>query len=250
MKAIDISIYTGDVSPAQAGQWAASGIQHAVIAYDTTALSGTQKRSVVGAGMTWDPYRYLYMDRPVQMQIDNVRNAIVNDPNPLPGYLWIDCEDDPPANNPSTWISQALTACLAYDIGGPNSLVKLGLYTGKWWWDKYMTGMTWPADNGMALWAAQWDGIQGPDAVTLFGGWTRAEGKQWGASITTLEAHPAMARWHIANPLAHDPYQAFLAPNVDGDTFRDRGVTPPPPPVNPLEARVAALEAWQARVRA
>jgi hypothetical protein len=46
-----------------------------------------------------------------------------------------------------------------------------GIYTGKWYWDAYMGGMTEFADAGVRLWAAQYGDYSFEDFIS-FGGWT------------------------------------------------------------------------------
>jgi hypothetical protein len=90
----------------------------------------------------------------------------------VPPVLWIDCEDyldeDPGPN--AAWLREAVDECRREGV-------RPGIYTGGWWWRDKMGNTTEFAD--LPLWAAEYSGPQDPSSCTLFGGWTRACGKQW-----------------------------------------------------------------------
>ena len=90
--------------------------------------------------------------------------------------VWLDCEqgedDTPPYGGgmeTTEMIREAvtLTGERAYEVG---------IYSAKGFWDRYLHGVT--AFAMLPLWAAQYDGIQST-AIIPFGGWQRAEMKQY-----------------------------------------------------------------------
>lgn len=210
LNSIDISLYTGEVSQAQANQLVTAGLQHLVIGYDTSQLSDDQRDVFCQAGVVaFDVYRYVYFNQPIQPQIDNVLEAISKIPNGdmMPGFLWLDVEQD--IGLSTVTIQQAVIDAVTAARKG---IIPVGIYTGKWFWDKYLSGWTWPADNGVFLWNAFWDGTMDVDSAVLFGGWTPQLmiGKQYAGNLPSI------------------------IPAVDGDVFRDRNAAPPiPGPVTP-----------------
>lgn len=85
--------------------------------------------------------------------------------------LWLDVEpyhdsDTETVTIPSVeWIRQAIDE-------GQRTGITIGIYTGKWVWDIYFSGVT--EFSHLPLWAAVYDGPFVP-----FGGWTEPEGIQW-----------------------------------------------------------------------
>jgi len=85
--------------------------------------------------------------------------------------LWVDCETYKDEPGPDRhWLTEAWYA--ADSLG-----VAMGIYTARWWWQKYVenTHMFWD----VPLWLAQYDHDPALSSVLLFGGWERAAGKQW-----------------------------------------------------------------------
>jgi hypothetical protein len=131
--------------------------------------------------------------------------------------LWLDCETykvqgvvrDPGPN--AAWLRAAVDESRALGV-------RPGIYTGRWWWREFMEDTREFAD--LPLWAAEYDGNTDIDDVTLFGGWTRASGKQWAEKL---------------------PSGAGLDQNVFLGEVSGLGSAPPPPP--PPPPTLAELEA-------
>jgi hypothetical protein len=90
----------------------------------------------------------------------------------VPPVLWIDCEtylDQDPGPDVA-WLREAVDECR-------RAGVQPGIYTGGWWWREKLGNTTEFGD--LPLWAAEYREPRDPASCTLFGGWTRAMGKQW-----------------------------------------------------------------------
>jgi hypothetical protein len=89
-----------------------------------------------------------------------------------PPVLWIDCENylDQDPGPDVAWLREAADECRSAGV-------RPGIYTGGWWWRDKMGNTTEFAD--LPLWAAEYAEPRDPASCTLFGGWTRAFGKQW-----------------------------------------------------------------------
>jgi hypothetical protein len=85
--------------------------------------------------------------------------------------LWLDVETYMGQPAPGVaWLRAAADECAR--IG-----VRCGIYSGVWYVRSYMPDAAMLAD--LPLWTAQYDGVADPDQVTLYGGWTKAAGKQY-----------------------------------------------------------------------
>jgi hypothetical protein len=91
--------------------------------------------------------------------------------------IWLDAED-PPSGDVVAWLRTAIKTI--QDAG-----YRAGIYTGKWWWDQHLPNVTEFAH--VPLWVAQYDCVALLDDVELFGGWTRAHGKQFSADGIDLD---------------------------------------------------------------
>lgn len=89
-----------------------------------------------------------------------------------PPVLWIDCETflDREPGPDADWLRTAVEECRVQGA-------LPGIYTAGWWWRGYMANTREFAD--LPLWTAEYDGIANLGKVQLYGGWTRACGKQW-----------------------------------------------------------------------
>ena len=97
-----------------------------------------------------------------------------------PPVLWIDCESYreggvlKDAGPDAAWLHAAIDECRTLGVTP-------GIYTGGWWWREYMGNTTEFAD--LPLWTAHYDEIADLGKVALFGGWTRACGKQYSEKL-------------------------------------------------------------------
>lgn len=226
IQALDFSsVYIQSIAPADAQTLRAQGFQLAQIGFDTTPESHQVRAALVGAGLAWDAYRFITWNGAYAAQVANVLAAIHTNPLPLPGYLWIDIEENTNgANGPSDgWrtLRQIMDLVEAGDVT-PTSLVRPGFYTRKSYYEQWFPGYTEPADRGWKLWTAATPGHAALDNIELYGGWTQAEGVQYA--------------WN----------QTSVIGTVDYSVFRDRDGTIPS--TQTLEQRVAKLETQMATV--
>ena len=167
--------------------------------------SRAQIASAKAAGCTVGGYVWCYRDldprKTVRDAVALARSAGVELP-----VLWLDCEAyrvngevrDPGPD--AAWLRAALDECRKLGV-------KPGIYTGGWWWREYMGNTREFAE--LPLWAAEYDDNPDVADVTLFGGWTRACGKQYAEKL---------------------PSGAGLDQNVFLPEVSNNGSAPPPPP--------------------
>lgn len=101
-------------------------------------------------------------------------------PNPLSAdeILWVDCETSAGDTGPNAeWLRRAKALV-------DNRGIVLGIYTGAWWWQRYMEDTKEFAD--WPLWYANYNGQPGFSADELFGGWTLESGKVIGKQYSTV----------------------------------------------------------------
>ena len=81
--------------------------------------------------------------------------------------VWLDCED---ADAPTIgWLDTCIEELEALGCTA-------GIYTRKGWWEDH----TQDDFSDLPLWDALYDGIPNVEVFTPYGGWTQAEGKQYG----------------------------------------------------------------------
>lgn len=167
-----------------------------------------QVASARAAGCTVGAYLWAYRSFDPRK---SVRDALAvakqcgMDPPPI---LWIDCElykvgnsvEDPGPD--ADWLRQAIDECRQQGV-------QPGIYTGGWWWKGYMGDTQEFGD--VPLWAAEYQGAAVPSAVTLFGGWKQAHGKQW--SGTGLDRDVFLMEATTLGPLTNAPTLDELAAN-------------------------------------
>jgi hypothetical protein len=130
--------------------------------------------------------------------------------------LWLDCETYKEdgvvvdAGPDAAWLREAIDECRKLGV-------KPGIYTGRWWWHEHLDNTREFAE--LPLWAAEYDDNPDVDDVTLFGGWTRASGKQYAEKL---------------------PSGGRLDQNVFRDEVTRGGSAPPPPPPRPTLAELEA----------
>jgi hypothetical protein len=138
-----------------------------------------QIRSARAAGCSVGGYVWCYRDEDPRKTVRDAVALARSCGVELP-VLWLDCETytvngevrDPGPDAP--WLRAAVDECRALGV-------RPGIYTGGWWWREYMNNSRAFAD--LPLWTAEYDGNTNIDDVTLFGGWTRASGKQWATKL-------------------------------------------------------------------
>lgn len=137
--------------------------------------SRAQIASALAAGCTVGGYVWCYRDENPRKTVRDAIGLARSAGAELP-VLWLDCETykvngeirDPGPD--AAWLREAVAESRALGI-------RPGIYTGGWWWREFMDNSREFAE--LPLWAAEYDGNPDVDDVTMFGGWTRASGKQY-----------------------------------------------------------------------
>ncbi len=164
--AVDVSNYSGVISPEQAACLKARGVEHLIAGTQVPSVTRAQIEAARTAGMSVDAYVYLYWRRDVRVEVGRALETVSGLPA---GRLWLDCEDDTgglPPEEVIELIAAAVEAC---------GDVPAGIYTGRWWWAP-STG-----DSGrfsyLPLWHAEYirSAEERPDFDSFppYGGWTR-----------------------------------------------------------------------------
>jgi len=138
-----------------------------------------QIASARAAGCTVGGYVWCYFEfdprKTVRDAIALARSVNLNLP-----VLWLDCEtyknrDGSIDRGPDApWLRAAIAECRALGV-------RPGIYTAGWWWRDFMDNTTEFSD--VPLWAADYNGTTDIDDVRMFGGWTKASGKQWAEKL-------------------------------------------------------------------
>jgi hypothetical protein len=170
----DISNYTSAITAAEIACWRLHGVTRAIVqAVDPPpqyprGVTREQLQILADNSMPADAYVYLWFS----LGLDDVRRKLQLLDGFRIGRLWLDVEDTA-HGRPEVLISDALAVLAAYPADDPP-----GIYTGKWWWDRYMTESRATVFSSFPLWASQYDGIPDPTVWTPFGGWTTLAVKQ------------------------------------------------------------------------
>lgn len=178
MLAFDCSNYTGKFTLDEAFRAREAGFTRAIVQIidPPSAYPASAWREQIGAcaavGLEVQAYTYLYLRSDPAGRVGWVLQQL----GMCPGVqkLWLDVEDTEDGvlsvneREWSLWYAMQVARVAGVDVG---------LYTGKWWWDRYMPGVTWPSYY-MDLWAADYDNQQSLD-TPLFGGWSEAKMKQY-----------------------------------------------------------------------
>lgn len=171
VRAVDVSFWSGMITPSEVACWRSSGIEHVVPGTQVFDITRQQLQTAVAGGMTVDAYVVLYWDQSIPAQVETALATVAGFPI---GRLWLDIEVHPGGRSVAqleALIQQGLDAC------GDTTC---GIYTGKWWWDAYMRGST--RFSHVPVWYAYYDQIASLDtwSYQAFGGWPFATGKQYG----------------------------------------------------------------------
>lgn len=175
IRAFDISVYTGAVSAEQMAAAKAAGYELAVVG----SWHGTQANKFAAD------------------QLENARTAGLRTAT----YVVLNGEQ-------AGWqaVSMGLAACSAGDLDfvaldcelgvlteqtftdGLQAVINAHLqpvvYTAKWYWDGHLSNPDWA--YVWPLWSAQYDGEATLDDVVLYGGWSKAVGKQYSDKAADL----------------------------------------------------------------
>jgi hypothetical protein len=135
--------------------------------------------SARAAGCTVGGYVWCYRDLDPRKTVRDAVTLARSSGVSLP-ILWLDCETynvnnevrDPGPD--ALWLRAAVAEAQALGV-------RVGLYTAAWWWREFMDNTREFAE--LPLWLAEFDNKADIEDVNLFGGWTRASGKQWSVKL-------------------------------------------------------------------
>lgn len=189
MRAVDISNWQGEINLTEFTCWRNAGVGHVIVraSMETLAkreLAQRQMRGVLAAQMGLSPYVWCYWDWDPVATIDGALELM----DGMPFHtLWLDVEEEgnhPGAAAVTSWLIGAIRRCAERNVKG-------GIYTGKWWWDKYHM----PPDFALIpLWTAQYDGLEN-SAFTPYGGWTACAMKQYTSEGQVCSSAPLDLNW-------------------------------------------------------
>lgn len=168
--AVDVSHWSETVAATEVDCWWDRGIRHVIAGTQDRRIARQQLDRAIQGGMTVDAYVYLHWDQDVTTQVEEALATVEDRPI---GRLWLDVEESAGGYSAAAleaMIQEGLDAC---------GQTACGIYTGAWWWNRYLPGSTAFADRD--LWYALYDGEPSMDTWTRdrFGGWTTPFGKQW-----------------------------------------------------------------------
>lgn len=174
--AIDCSNYSTGFDAAALAQ---AGVKRAVVQVvnERVLTHREQIPALLAAGIETEAYVYQWFSSGPEF-IRQRLNWALDELSAFPDVrrVWLDCEqgedDTPPYGG---GMETAEMVRLAITIAGERGY-EVGIYSAKWWFDRFLHEVTEFAT--LPLWAAQYDGVQ-DTAIVPFGGWDRAEMKQY-----------------------------------------------------------------------
>lgn len=171
---VDISNFTGVLSPATVRCWQDKGIRRVIARISTEdanreATTIQQLLTCRDAGMETEGYLWRYWYGAPAAEVRAALAVIADRPVKR---LWLDCEERSPFTPAKTveYIREGVEACEA--AGMPT-----GIYTRKAWWEAN-TGNS-DAFAHLPLWDSEPDRQPTLDGFTPYGGWTARAGKQY-----------------------------------------------------------------------
>ncbi len=169
--AVDISLWSGEVTDSEMRCWWDGGVRHVVVGTQVPRISRQQLDMALDGGMTVDLYVYLYWTVDMKKQVDDALKLAAEYPEV--GRLWLDVEEAPGGVGTTALkakVHEALNACGNFECG---------IYTGKGFWTTYMGNTT--EFSAVPLWYAWYDLNPSTSTWTTqkFGGWSAPTAKQW-----------------------------------------------------------------------
>ena len=169
--AVDISNWSGTISPDAVAAWQAQGIEKVVVGTQNIHIARQQMKVVKDAGLELEAYVYLYGHLGASAQIHDAMDTIA-------GFsvdrLWLDVEDEKSGKTPEQWIEflglAIAISTVAFEYG-------LGVYTRAAYWRQHLGNTT--LFRHLPLWNAWYMGKPNLDDFTPYGGWSREEMRQY-----------------------------------------------------------------------
>jgi hypothetical protein len=205
---------TGEIAQTDVQRLAAAGIEHAWLGFDPTPQSQQVQRAIVGAGMGWSAYRFLYPGLSAETQVDSVVKGC-HMASTVPVYLAIDVEEYQGVAPSKALISAAMDRVEASDIRPVGTLVKPVIYSGKWVWDAHYGDWDEPARRGWALWNAAYGSP--PWQFQLYGGWVPEMliGHQYAGDSTGIVSFKIdLNRFRLPDPTPTPPGGGINVPSA------------------------------------
>jgi len=180
--ALDCANYTAVPSPAQLDCLKTAGYARAIIGCSYGSVADMQLAAYYAAGFEVDAYAWVSFGASWSTPLD--RALIVIARRPAVRRLWLDVEEEVAGMSPPQYEAR-IQAAVAY-VRDKRPDLTLGIYTGRWWWEKNLPRCTRYRD--LPLFAAQY--VSDPAAApagtpTMFGGWERAALWQYAGSTET-----------------------------------------------------------------
>lgn len=174
VKALDISVYSGNITASNVQGWQSQGFSHVVVGTQNASIAKQQLTTLVAGGMTVDVYVFLYFSSSMTTQVQNALSIASGFPV---GRIWLDIEADPGSLDVQTIhakIQEAVNAC---------GTMPVGIYTHQFWL-QHMEGSA--AFSDLPLWYAHYDNVPTFDdwKTLAFGGWTMPTAKQYKGTTT------------------------------------------------------------------
>lgn len=176
MFGVDVSVYSGEISPEKWKAIKAAGYELAVVGVwhgaSTNGYAAQQLESARAAEMCLAAYVALAPGRSGAQQVDEGNKVVPGHLRGSLNFVAIDAE-----------LGGLTVAMIGDAIGRARELgYRPVIYTGRWWWVDHFGDPSDFAD--IPLWAAHYDSDPSVDTVPLYGGWGRDKlmGKQYKGS--------------------------------------------------------------------
>lgn len=167
--AVDISNWSGTISPDAVAAWQAEGIEKVIVGTQNIHVARQQMKVVVDAGLRLDVYVYLYGHLGAAAQMHDAMDTIT-------GFaverLWLDVEDEKSGKTPEQWVE-----FLRLAIKTVNLNYALGIYTRAGYWRAYLGNNI--SFRDLPLWNAWYMQTPNLDGFTPYGGWKRELMRQY-----------------------------------------------------------------------
>ena len=187
--AVDISNYSGVISPAQAEALKNFGVVKAVVQFvnPTASIHAEQIPNLLAAGIEVEGYVYIWFSGGVDFVAQRVTWACTEMKKYVTtGLMWLDCEQADTDNPPFDYVHAPVTPQIRAGIAAvTNAGLTPGIYTAAWWWIPGASNTTEFSSQGVPLWNANYDLNPDLDPVN-YGGWTVPRMEQFQGSTVLV----------------------------------------------------------------
>lgn len=210
--AVDISNYTGGLTPETARAMYEGGVRRAIVQFvrPDQRQYVDQISALRGAGIEVEGYVYLWFSSPIEWAVnDRVEWACAEAALLGLKRMWLDCEQSMENDPPFDYVTQPTSPHIRAAIAKVREYrLDPGIYTAKWWWVPGVSDSREFSQAGIPLWNANYDEDRDIDDAD-FGGWTVPLMEQfqgWGdlAGVTGIDLNSYMAAQPgIPSPVAN-----------------------------------------------